>query len=46
MDSATPTNSGGLINFDIPIGFNIDIEEFHDAITLAIHSIQQVIPEF
>ncbi len=37
-DSARLTNGGRLINFDIPIGFNIDIKEFNDAIKLFIIS--------
>ncbi|MCK5536604.1 MAG: hypothetical protein KAI79_07240, partial [Bacteroidales bacterium] len=38
VDSATSVGGDGLINFDIPIGFNIDIEEFNNAIKLSIIS--------
>ncbi len=38
IDSATSVSRGGLINFDIPLGFNIDIEEFNNAIKLSIIS--------
>lgn len=38
IDGATSVSGGGLINFDIPLGFNIDIEEFNNAIKLSIIS--------
>jgi len=38
IDNNKHTIGGSLINFDIPIGFNIDIKEFNDAIKLSIIS--------
>jgi len=38
VDGATSVGQGGLIDFDIPLGFNIDIEEFNNAIKLSIIS--------
>lgn len=37
-DSTKLTDNVGLINFDIPIGLNLDIKEFNDAIKLSIIS--------
>ena len=38
IDSAGSVGKGGLIDFEIPVGFNIDIEEFNKAIKLSIIS--------
>jgi len=38
VDGGTSIGQGGLIDFDIPHGFNIDIEEFNNAIKLSIIS--------
>ncbi len=38
MDSVTHSHGGGLIDFDIPMGINIDIEKFNNAIKLSIIS--------
>ncbi len=38
MDSETSTNGNDLVNFNIPIGFDIDMQVFNDAIKLSIIS--------
>lgn len=38
MDSATHSHGSGLIDFDIPMGININIEEFNKAIKLSVIS--------